>query len=168
MSYCHLSIEERYVIFHLVLYGLNLRQIGRRLQRHHATISREIKRNRPTYADDAVYCYDAAQQFADHRKGKAHHWRRESNPQLVDYVQCKLIDDWSPEKIAGRLIVDYPNNELMRVSRYPAFVKIYEWWVKPKRFYDFYWRICTGRCPFYPPNRRELKACPTLLFHFTS
>ena len=60
MSYCHLSSEERYVISHLVLYGLSLREIGRRLQRHHATISREINRNRPTYADDAVYWYDAA------------------------------------------------------------------------------------------------------------
>jgi IS30 family transposase len=63
MSYAHLSLEERYVIYHLVLYGfygLSLRDIGRRLNRHHMTISREIKRNRPTYADDAVYCHEAA------------------------------------------------------------------------------------------------------------
>jgi IS30 family transposase len=45
----------------LVLYGLSLREISQRLQRHHSTISREIKRNRPTYADDAVYWYEAAQ-----------------------------------------------------------------------------------------------------------
>ena len=55
MSYFHLTSEERYVISHLALYGLSLREIGRRLNRHHTTISREIKRNRPTYADDAVY-----------------------------------------------------------------------------------------------------------------
>jgi IS30 family transposase len=53
VSYCHLSSQERYVISHLVLYGFSLREIGRRLKRHHATLSREIKRNRPTYADDA-------------------------------------------------------------------------------------------------------------------
>src|SRR5210317_761788 len=116
MSYCHLSSEERYVISYLVLSDLSLREIGRRIGRHHSTISREIKRNRPTYADDAVYWYDAAQQYADHRKAKAHHWRRKSNAQLVHYVQYKLSDDWSPEEIAGRLIVDYPNNELMRIS----------------------------------------------------
>ncbi len=57
MSYTHLSSEERYVISYLVLYGLSLREISRRLNRHHSTISREIKRNRPTYADDAVYWY---------------------------------------------------------------------------------------------------------------
>jgi IS30 family transposase len=64
MSYCHLSSEERYVISHLVLYGLSLREIGQRLQRHHATISREIKRNRPDYADDAVYWYEVAKRKA--------------------------------------------------------------------------------------------------------
>ena len=48
MSYFHLTSEERYVISHLVLYGLSLCEIGRRLNRHHTTISREIKRNRPT------------------------------------------------------------------------------------------------------------------------
>ena len=43
MSYIHLTLEERYVIYHLVLYGLSLREIGRRLNRHHMTISREVK-----------------------------------------------------------------------------------------------------------------------------
>ena len=65
MSYSNLTSEERYVISHLVLYGLSLRETGRRLNRHHTTIRREIKRNRPTYADDAVYWYDTAQFFID-------------------------------------------------------------------------------------------------------
>jgi IS30 family transposase len=123
MSYYHLSSEERYVISYLVLDDLSLREIGRRIGRHHSTISREIKRNRPTYADDAVYWYDAAQQYADQRKVKARHWRKKSNKQLVHYVQSKIIDDWSPEEICGRLIVDYPNNKLMRISH----EAIYRW-----------------------------------------
>ncbi len=123
MSYCHLSSEERYVISHLALCDLSLREIGRRIGRHHSSISREIKRNRPTYAADAVYWYDAAQHYADQRKAKAHHWRRKSDRKLVHYVRCKLIDDWSPEEIAGRLMADYPNNEQMRIS--PE--TIYQW-----------------------------------------
>ena len=123
MSYCHLSSQERYVIYHLVLYGLSLREIGRRLQRHHGTISRGINRNRPTYADDAVYCNEAAQHYADRRKAKAHHWRRKSNSQLVHYIQQKLIKDWSPEEIVGRLMADYPNNAVMRIS----IETIYQW-----------------------------------------
>ena len=125
MSYTHLSSNERYVISHLVLYGLSLREISRRLQRHHSTISREIKRNRPTYADDAVYWYEPAQEFADQRKRIPHHWIRKSNAQLMYYVKCKLMQDWSPEEITGRLIADYPNNELMRVSHETIYLWIY-------------------------------------------
>lgn len=123
MSYGHLSSEQRYVIAHLVLYGLSLREIGRRIHRHASTISREINRNRPTYADDAVYCYDVGQEFANRRKRIAHHWVRKSNPQLVHYVQDKLLEDWSPEEIAGRLRVDYPDNQRMRISH----ETIYRW-----------------------------------------
>ena len=115
MSYLHLTSEERYVISHLVLYGLSLREIGRRLNRHHTTISREIRRNRPTYADDAVYWYDAAQYFLDKRKRMPHHAIRQSNPQLVHYVKCKLAQDWSPEQIVNRLTVDYPYSKTMRI-----------------------------------------------------
>ena len=123
MSYSHLTSEERYVISHLVLYGLSLREIGRRLNRHHTTISRETKRNRPTYADDAVYCYDAAQFFVDQRKRMPHHAIRQSNPRLVHYVKCKLAQDWSPEQIASRLTVDYPNSKTMRI----CYETIYQW-----------------------------------------
>jgi IS30 family transposase len=123
MSYTHLALEERYVIYHLVLYGLSLREIGRRLNRHHVTISREIKRNRPTYADDAVYWHEAAQEYADRRKRLPRHCIRQSNAKLIRYVKCKLRQDWSPEEIAGRLVIDYPNNGLMRIS--PE--AIYKW-----------------------------------------
>ncbi len=47
MSYVQLTSEERYVIYHLKLYCLSLREIGRRLGRSHTTISRELKRNGP-------------------------------------------------------------------------------------------------------------------------
>ena len=91
MSYAHLSLEERYVIYHLVLYGLSYREIGRRLNRHHTTIIREVNRNRPTHADDAVYSSDAAEFYANQRKYKARHCLRRSNEQLVSYVQNKII-----------------------------------------------------------------------------
>jgi len=123
MSYTHLSSKERYVISHLVFHGLSLREISRRLQRHHTTISREIKRNRPTYADDAVYWYDAAQFFVDQRKRMPHHAIRQSNPQLVHYVKCKLLEDWSPEQIASRMTVDYSNSKTMRICH----ETIYQW-----------------------------------------
>lgn len=86
MSYSHLTLQELYIIYHLVLYGLSFRQIGRRLNRHHMTISREIKRNRPIYSDDTVYWHESAQEYADQRKRLPSHSIRQSNTQLVRYV----------------------------------------------------------------------------------
>jgi IS30 family transposase len=48
MSYIHLTQQERYVISHLKIAGVSLREIGRRLGRDHTAISREINRNGPT------------------------------------------------------------------------------------------------------------------------
>jgi len=123
MSYNHLTENERYVISHLVLYGLTFREIGLRLSRHHTTISREIKRNRPTYADDAVYWYGAAKAYTEERKRKARHAKRRSNSQLVRYVKAKLIEDWSPEETAGRLKLDYQDDDKMHISH----ETIYRW-----------------------------------------
>ncbi|MCH7926478.1 MAG: helix-turn-helix domain-containing protein, partial [Candidatus Dadabacteria bacterium] len=55
MSYKHLKLEERYVIAHLKLFKLSLREIGRRLKRSASTISRELKRNTGKY--QKVYWY---------------------------------------------------------------------------------------------------------------
>ena len=123
MSYSHLTLQERYVIYHLVLYGLSYREIGRRLNRHHTTIRREVQRNGPRYTDDGVYWHEAAQEYANQRKYKPRHCLRRSNLQLVSYVERKIRADWSPEEIAGRLWVDYPNNDCMRIS----LETIYQW-----------------------------------------
>lgn len=50
MPYVQLTSEERYVIYHLTLYRLSVREIARRLGRSHSTISRELKRNAPAIA----------------------------------------------------------------------------------------------------------------------
>ena len=76
MPYNHLTEKERYVISHLKLAGFSLREIGRRLGRNHATISREITRNRPTCVDDAVYWYNVTHPTAMERRHKARHHRR--------------------------------------------------------------------------------------------
>ena len=99
----------------MVLADFSLRKIGRELGRHHTSISREIARNRPTYADDAVYWYDAAEYFAKERRHKARH-RRRQHERLVAYVKEKLKLDWSPETISGRVKLDYSDDDKMRIS----------------------------------------------------
>ena len=123
MSYTHITEKERYVISHMKIAGFSLRAIGRRLGRDHTSIMREINRNRPTYADDAVYWYYATQKIADERLNKARSYRRQNHQPLVEYVEDKLQNDWPPEAIAARIRIDYPNDERMRISH----ETIYRW-----------------------------------------
>lgn len=97
----------RSVISHLSLEKLSLREIARRLGRHHTSISWEIKRNRPTYADDAVYWYHVTQPVAEKRQHKARSHRRQKHLPLVKYVEKKLRLNWPPEAIAARLQIDF-------------------------------------------------------------
>lgn len=123
MSYTHFTEKERYVISHMKIAGFSLREIGRRLGRVHTSISREIARNRPTYADDAVYWYYATQKIANERLHIARSHYRQNHKPLIDYVKDKLRLEWPPEAIAERLQLDYPADERMRISH----ETIYHW-----------------------------------------
>lgn len=122
MSYTHLTENDRYVISHLNS-TFSLREIARRLGRHHTSISREIKRNRPTYSTDAVYWYSIAHPVAIERRHKARSHPRQNNQALVKYVHEKLRLDWPPEVIAARLRLEFPEDERMRVVH----ETIYRW-----------------------------------------
>lgn len=85
MSYSHIIEKEQFVISHLKIARISLREIGRHLGRHHTSISREIKRNQTTYADNAVYWY-----YVTERKHIARSHRRQKYLPLVSYVEDKL------------------------------------------------------------------------------
>jgi transposase, IS30 family len=121
MCYNHLNQRDRMCLFYLLQSGLSLREIGRRLNRSHTTISREVKRNKRIIG---CYCDRAAQSFAEKRKAIPRHKRRNSNEQLRHYVVEKLWLDWSPEIISKRLNRDFPySKKKMRVSH----EAIYHW-----------------------------------------
>jgi transposase, IS30 family len=122
MAYTQLTLQERYVIYHLRLFGLTFREIGRRLNRHHTTIGREVERNRPRYFD-SVYWHEWAQTQAIQRRCKPRHERKRDISGLVEYVERGLHADWPPEAIAGRLCIDYPQDQRMRIST----ETIYRW-----------------------------------------
>ena len=114
MSYTHLNQRERMCLFYLLQCGLSLRKIGRKLNRSHSTISRELKRNKRILG---YYCDRAAQSSAEKRKAIPRHTHRKSNEQLHDYVVKKLKLGWSPEIISQRLKRDFPHSKKkMRVS----------------------------------------------------
>jgi len=123
MSYQHFTPEERYVIYHLLLFGLSYHEIGRRLKRHHTSIAREAKRNGRIAGP---YWNQAAQEKADQRKHKARHYRKRSNEKLFSYVTDKIRQDWSPEIISGHLQRTYPDDDTLRMSPEGIYRWIYE------------------------------------------
>jgi len=122
MSYTHLSYQDRYVISHL--HGrVSLREIGRRIGRHHTTISRELKRNGNPHS---VYWYYWIDPMVRKRNHQARHHFKRDNYKLYQYVCHRIRQDWSPEQISNRLRSDYPDDSTMRMSTEGIYRWMYE------------------------------------------
>jgi IS30 family transposase len=124
MSYEHLTLGERYVIYHLKLCNFSLREIGRRLGRHHSTISRELERNRPAISG-MPYWHQGAHDRALERRKQPRHYRRLTSLPLTQYVERRLHAEWSPEIIAARLKLEHPGDPAMRVSAETVYRWVY-------------------------------------------
>jgi transposase, IS30 family len=107
-----LTLAEREEIACGLAARLSRRAIARRVGRDAATISRELRRNCPP---GKPYRAVAAQAMAEQRaqRPKA---RKLENDQLRAAVQARLEKRWSPQSIAARLPVDFPDDESMRIS----------------------------------------------------
>lgn len=112
MPYHHLNRAERGVIHRMRIEGFSVAQMAAALGRHRSTVYRELKRNAagPRSYVDAV---------AHTRYRKRIRWPRRRPRQehraLMRYVHQGLKRYWSPEQIAGRLSVDYPEDPSMRI-----------------------------------------------------
>jgi len=91
--------------------GESQREIGRRLGRHHTTISRELEHNAPPVYK-GYYLAHKAHERAIKRRIESHQRPRLKNQQIKEYVVSKLEDGWSPEQIAGRIALEYPGFHL--------------------------------------------------------
>jgi IS30 family transposase len=108
----YLTLSEREEISRGLAGGENQTVIAARLGRDKSVISREIARNSRA---DGEYRAVAAQLQAEERARRPKP-RKLENPQLNARVQQDLKDKWSPEEIAARLKVDFPDDESMRAS----------------------------------------------------
>lgn len=120
MPYRHLTTFERKAIYYRHNSGESYRSIGRLLDRHHTTIMREVKRNKPPYYD---YYDVAADEKAIARRKQPRHATKRSNVLLYGTVINKIYQGWSPDAIAGRLKKDNPQDKSMHVSH----ETIYQW-----------------------------------------
>lgn len=125
MPYDHLSEEERTRIMFWKWAGWSASDIGRALGRSCSTITRELDRNRGAIHGTAKGYFGAeAHRLAACRRAKANGQRSKLDHGPVgDYVREKLAEYWSPQQIAGRLKLDYPEDSSMRVSA----EGIYQW-----------------------------------------
>lgn len=115
-QYQQLTIEEREKISEYRWQKLSWREIGRRLDRSHTTIVRELERNGA--GPNRKYTPRIADQRARQRiqlRGQRPRLKKET---IRFYVINKLKNGWSPEQIAGRLPLDHPGNNISHEAIY--------------------------------------------------
>lgn len=122
-KYHRLTLEEREEISNGLWAGETFTRIAERLGRDISTITREVGNN-------CKYkrCYRAVrthQVVMTRRKRQKQPKKLEVNQALNEYVLEKLKLRWSPEEIAKRLKVDYPEDMTMKISHESIYTYLY-------------------------------------------
>lgn len=71
------------------------------------------------------YCALTAQAYSDRRTRRPKPGKLAVNDKLHDEVQSRLLEEHSPEQIAARLPMDFPDDAEMRVSHETIYTSIY-------------------------------------------
>lgn len=99
MGHCQLTLESRCQIHALKSTGVTQKEIARHLGVSPSTISRELKRNTGLKG----YKYKQAHEKATQRRHQASSTPKKMTPPLVQLIESKIREAWSPEQIAGVL-----------------------------------------------------------------
>jgi len=124
--YQHLSSEERAVIMVERKRGSSARSIAQTLGRTPSTISRELRRGAPDQAAQAYCPTYAAQRYRTRRGSCGRPRKLLPGTWLYNWVRDRLLYQyWSPEQIACRLRVMYPDDPSHHVSHECIYAAIY-------------------------------------------
>lgn len=131
----YLSFAEREEIGLLRAQDVGVREIARRLGRSPSTISRELTRNAATRGGKLVINPRLYEYVQDRLEGKIHdaQGRETAGPQQTPFIgrnkphrgDRKWVNGWSPEQIANRLRVDFPDDPTMRISHEAIYQALY-------------------------------------------
>ncbi len=151
----YLSFSEREEIALLRAGGAGVREIARQLRRSPSTISRELRRNAATRSGRLEYRASTGQWHADRRARRPKPAKLVTNEKLRRYVQERLAgtittpegvggpavrwigrrqgrrkdrrwaSSWSPEQVANRLPLDFPDDPSMRISHEAIYQSLY-------------------------------------------
>lgn len=98
-GYHHVTHDIRSQIYALKATATSLHKIADIVGCHPSTVSREIQRNK----GGKGYRYKQADELATKRRSNASCIPKKLTPTLIEILEEKIIQDWSPEQIAGRL-----------------------------------------------------------------
>lgn len=98
-GYHHVTRDIRSQIYALKATGTSLNKIASIVDRHVSTISREIKRN----TGGRGYRFKQADEKAVERRKNASGAPKKLTPELIAVIEEKILEDWSPDQISGRL-----------------------------------------------------------------
>jgi transposase, IS30 family len=116
-----LCAEERETISRELVRGESARFIGRKLGRHHSTISREIERNGGVENYRAMPAQERAKRCTVRPKER----KLVASSRLQEAVNEGLEQKWSPEQISARLAEDHSDDPEMRVSHETIYQTLY-------------------------------------------
>lgn len=121
-SYVRLTLADREMISREARAQTSFAGIARMLGRPTSTVSREVWAN-AKYSS----CYRAARADERARMEKKRHRTRKLDryEALRSYVCTKLRIEWSPEEIAERLLLEYPQDKAMRISHESIYQYLY-------------------------------------------
>jgi len=108
----HLSLDEREEISRGLKAQESFRKIAAQLGRHPSTVSREVNANGGRDAYRAWRADSRACERARRPKQSVF----EQRPALARFVENGLELCWSPQQISSSLVVEFPDDEEMRVS----------------------------------------------------
>lgn len=116
-----LSLAEREEISRGLAADKSIRAMAAQLGRAPSTISREVAKNKGPKRYRAIDAHDRATR----NRARPQRLKLQKNPVLSNYVSARLQRFWSPEQIAGRLRLDYPDNPRMHISHEAIYRTVY-------------------------------------------
>ena len=146
---CHLTKEERDLLAQLLHRGFSQEQIAEALGRDRGTISRELARNRV----GGEYFAAQAQELAQRRRRERPLVRKLDDSELNEVVRRSLVQNWSPEQIAGAQKRAHPQEPRRQVSARTIYT-----WIEQDRHKE-HWKSFLRRRGKRPCRRKNPTPC---------
>lgn len=122
LSYTHFTLNERKYLQKLLSEGYSFRKIAAILERSPSSISREVRRNqakyRPHGGSDNRFWYNhwRAQNLYIRRRREQTRMALQPGSEAWDFILFGLTHYWSPEAIAGRWHMQFPDRKPLSAS----------------------------------------------------